>query len=128
MGLIDNPTYAMLERALAFRDARQSVISSNVANANTPGYRSFDLVMGEQMGEPTPLSMQRTSAAHAAGDAGAGLGARTVRSDAPARLDGNNVSLDAELVRMMENRVMYNVAFELLDKWGGLTPLARDVR
>lgn len=129
MGLIENPTYSLLERALAYRNTRQGVIASNIANANTPGYRAFDAVLAEHLNSQKPVEMRRTQPGHLSPDAElAQSGAELVRSKAAPRLDGNNVSLDGEMLKLMENRLMHQVAFELLDKWGGLTPIAREVR
>ena len=53
---------------------------------------------------------------------------RLVRSSNPARLDGNNVSVDQELGKLLENRTMYEVGMELMDRWGSLKKIAREVR
>ena len=129
MGLIENPTYSLLERVLAYRNTRQGVIASNIANLSTPGYRAFDAVLAEQLGTHKSIEMRRTQSGHMSPDAELErAGAELVRSKAAPRLDGNNVSLDDEMLKLMENRLMHQVAFELLDKWGGLTPIAREVR
>jgi len=54
-------TFERVEGAMRFRVARQSVLSGNVANADTPGYRRFDLKVDELL-QDTPLS--RTDARH----------------------------------------------------------------
>ena len=127
MGLIPNPLSDVLEQVLAFHNERQRIISSNIANANTPGYRAFDAILQNRMGgviaprvnDPRHLSMNGGLE---------GIGADIVRSDAPTRLDGNNVSLEDEFIKLMDNRMRYQAIFELMDRWGGLTPIAREVR
>jgi flagellar basal-body rod protein FlgB len=128
MPIIENPTQELLERALAFRDARHTLIASNIANSNTPGFSAFDAVLREQLDGSRPLQLQQTSPQHLGGDELDRAGAEMVRSRTPARLDGNNVSLDEELVKLLENRTMYQAGFELLDRWASLTAVARDVR
>ena len=111
MPMIPDPTSKLIEQVLGFRNLRHDVIASNIANANTPGYKAFDLVLQKQMDETTPLDRSRL-----------------VRSREPARLDGNNVSLDQELRKLLENRTMYEVGMELMDRWGSLKKIAREVR
>ena len=55
-------------------------------------------------------------------------GSRLQKSRAPAGLDGNNVSLEQEFLKLSENGMLYQVTFELMDKWGGLNPIARETR
>ena len=112
MGLIDNPLSGLLERVLAHHTRRHSALASNIANASTPGYRAFDVVLRERL----------------TGDAPSPRDSRRVESDAAPRLDGNNVSLEEQFVKLAENRTMYQAAFELYDKWGGLSRLARETR
>jgi len=111
MPLIDNPTLKLLEHVLGFRDQRHDVIAANIANANTPGYKPFDLVLDNA------LAPAGESAAH-----------RAVRVGGAARLDGNSVSLDNEFVKLTENRMMYQAALELYDRWAGLNGIAREIR
>lgn len=129
MGLIPNPLSSVLEGILAYQDRRHDVISGNIANANTPGYRAFDLVLKGSMDQMQPLEARRSQAGHLSMDERLDrLGARVMRSEAPGRLDGNNVSMEQEFVKLMENRMRYNAAFELMDRWGSLMPLARETR
>jgi len=78
--------------------ARQKLVASNVANADTPGYKTQDidfqfefmsLVNGEQ---PQTIQAQ-------------GLKVKT---------DGNNVDLDREARLLAENAMRFNVASTLL--------------
>ncbi len=129
VSLIPDATADLVARVMAYQNARHTAIAANVANANTPGYTAFDLVLAEAKGEAAPLALTRTDPRHLAPDAGlASAGARVERSRAAPRLDGNNVELDAELVRLTENRVMYQAALELYDRWQALRGVARDVR
>ena len=129
MPLIADPLGTLLKQVLAFRNLRHDTIASNIANANTPGYKAFDVVLREQVNGMKPLEPTKSHSRHMSMDAADGSqGVRVVRSREPARLDGNNVSLDQELAKLMENRAMYQVGMELLDRWGNLKPVARDVR
>ncbi len=88
---------AALGRQLNNAVAKQTVAASNLANLDTPGYRtrdvSFDDALSSELGE-----VRRTSAAHlsAGPDDGAPVEARGLAS----RRDGNNVQLDRELLAL----------------------------
>ncbi len=129
MGLIRDPLKPLLDRALAFQSLRQSVIASNIANANTPGFKAFDLVLRDRLEGLKPLQPTRSHPLHmSASESLNRLGAEVVRSRAAARPDGNNVSLDQEMLKLMENRMRYVATFELMDRWGALGRYAREVR
>jgi flagellar basal-body rod protein FlgB len=129
MELIPNPLKTALERVLGFHDARHEVIASNLANANTPGYTAFDLVLRERLGESGPLAPARSDARHLAESPELeAAGARRVASREPARLDGNNVYLEQEFTRLVDNRMRYQALVELLDRWNGLGSIARELR
>ena len=132
MGLIRDPLAEALERVTSFRDLRQSAISANIANASTPGYRAFDLVLRgalDDAGGARPLAPRRTDARHLVADGGlAALGVEVERSRAPARLDGNNVVLEQELLRLLSNRMHYLASVELMDRWKNLSAIARTLR
>jgi flagellar basal-body rod protein FlgB len=129
MPLIDNPTAARLERVLAYHNERHDVLASNVANASTPGYRGFDLVLRKELDAGGSLEPRRSDPRHQSLDQKLSrIPAELERSNAPARLDGNNVSLEQEFLRMLENRVRYETGMELLDRWKALGRIAREVR
>src|ERR1017187_348240 len=86
-----------LERYLDLLSARQKLVSSNIANADTPGYRTQDIDFQSEFqnavaGTPNILAV-------------AGL---------PVKNDGNNVSLDRESRLLAENALRFNVASSLL--------------
>ena len=49
---------------LNFRGERQKVISSNIANVNTPEYKTKDLVFSEELKEQNILKLKRTTNNH----------------------------------------------------------------
>ncbi len=129
MGLIPNPLSTVLEKTLEFHNERQKVIASNIANANTPGYRAFDVVLRDRFDQQSGVAPAQSNPRHLTADGNLDrVGARVLRSDAAPRLDGNNVSLEDEFVKLMDNRMRYQAIFELMDRWGALNPIAREVR
>ncbi len=128
MGLIDNPLSSVLEKVLAHHSLRHDVIASNIANANTPGYTAFDLALRSRLDEAAPLLVRTSDSRHMSSERLDESGSLLQKSRAPAGLDGNNVSLEQEFLKLSENGMLYQVTFELMDKWGGLNPIARETR
>ena len=86
-----------LEHYMDLLSARQKLVASNIANADTPGYHTEDIDFQTEFrnaisGAPNVMDV-------------AGL---------PMRNDGNNVSLDRELRLLAENALRFNVAANLL--------------
>ena len=78
--------------------ARQKLVASNIANVDTPGYKTKDIDFQfeflSQMGDGTPNLVEAP-----------GL---TVKND------GNNVSLDRESRLLAENALRFNLASSLM--------------
>lgn len=128
MGMFPDALTPLFERALAHQQLRHTVIASNIANANTPGFTAFDVVLRSRLAD-APLEPIRTDPRHLSASAELdSIGAQVIRSHAPARVDGNNVSLEQELIRMTENRMRYQATVELMERWGVMKRYARETR
>jgi flagellar basal-body rod protein FlgB len=129
MPLIDNPTADLLKRVATYHNVRQGSIASNIANANTPGYRSFDVVLNDRLSSAARLEPHKTNPRHLALDDQLDrIGADIERSRRPGRLDGNNVSIEDETLKLTHNRLMYSTGMELLERWNSLSRIAREIR
>lgn len=106
------------QHALALRHKRQEVLSANVANADTPGFkaRDFDFAGALQQAQSNQggLSLQRTHAGHIAGGLRGGAGPELLYRvpDQPS-LDGNTVDMDRERVQFADNSVRYQAALTM---------------
>ena len=81
--------------------ARQRLVASNIANADTPGYRTKDIQFQAEF-------------LNAAGRT-AGVSPREVEVDnLPVKNDGNDVSLDRESRLLAENALRFQVASNLM--------------
>jgi flagellar basal-body rod protein FlgB len=83
---------------LTYLARRQEVVASNIANADTPGYKTRDI---EMPGDFTSVFAQFTPMATET----AGLATHN---------DGNNVSIDRESRLLAENDIRFNLATQLL--------------
>lgn len=96
-----DPVQANLERYMDLLGSRQKLVASNIANANTPGYRTKDLDFHFEF-----LSQS------AAGEAGQ---PHIIEPDGlTGRNDGNNVSMDREARLLAENTMRFNFASQLM--------------
>lgn len=86
-----------LERYMDLLSARQKVVASNIANADTPGFKTRDIDFQSEL--------RAASGGHPFSVEVAGL---------PVKNDGNNVSLDREARLLAENAIRFNLASNLL--------------
>ncbi|MGD1035642.1 MAG: flagellar basal body rod protein FlgB [Roseiarcus sp.] len=90
--------------------ARQSLIASNVANANTPGYRAVDLQPFSAVLDSTQVSMVTTNPAHMTPTQDELASARVVESDSSHEtLSGNSVSLEQEMIKLGDVNRAYSM-------------------
>lgn len=119
--------------ALRLRAYRQQVITANIANADTPGYKArdfdFSQVLSRAVGQAdmagpvanpvTDVALARTSPRHLAGQAAPNTGLPgpaelLYRVPQQPSLDGNTVELDAERVKFADNAVHYQAGLTVL--------------
>lgn len=85
---------------------RHKVLSQNVANVNTPGYHKLDVSFDAALNKHLQLH----------GDNGVCRVAPEIVEDtlSPARLDGNNVDIDAEMMRLNKNTLLNNTYLQIV--------------
>ena len=111
-------TMQLLQRNMDLRSARQRVISSNLANEETPGYRASDLNFMDQLKSAQqghlPVTLAVTQSSHIGPRGPQGVQAVTgTLSEVPAGdlpLDANSVNLELEMAKLSDNAMQYNAA------------------
>ncbi len=93
---------ATLPQAMRQRMARESVLATNIANADTPGYRRRDLSFDGMLGEAR-ARLERTHARHLPAASGDPSRARIEVGPRGTRPDRNGVDLEQELVAAHRN-------------------------
>lgn len=98
---------------LNFRGERQKVISSNIANINTPNYKTKDLVFDEMLNKAQvpSLELAKTNANHlnAVVNNNALQNPKLVQvKGLQEQNDGNNVNLDSQMSEMSKNKVLFD--------------------
>jgi flagellar basal-body rod protein FlgB len=92
-----DPIAGRIERYMDLLSARQKLVASNIANADTPGYRTQDIDFQAEFqnavgGPPRPTGVM-------------GLAVKN---------DGNDVSVDRESRLLSENALRFNLASNLM--------------
>jgi flagellar basal-body rod protein FlgB len=115
MSLTNTPQLHLLERYLDLTAERQGLLSANIANIDTPGYRTRDIdfhgelsraMDSEETGRTEPM-------------------VREV-SGLIARPDGNNVSVDREGLLLSQVQLQFDAASELVKEQFKILNMAID--
>jgi flagellar basal-body rod protein FlgB len=119
-GLFD-VTLSRLQRALNFRSAQHQALSANVANADTPHYKAFEVAVEEELRKLRPdgtrLTMAQTQAAHLPLNQRADGQVTLHKAAAPAfslRADGNTVDVDKTMGDLAQNALKYKTSAQLV--------------
>jgi len=120
-GLFDG-TMSLLQRTLNLRSAQHRALSANIANADTPRYRSFEVAVEEELRKLRPdgrrLEMVRTQTPHMPLPIDTAANRVRLRAAAvPAfslRADGNTVDMDRAMGDLAENTLQYKTSAQLL--------------
>ncbi len=119
------PLFAALTKRMSWLTARQTVLAENVANANTPGYVAKDLkeldfksLIGKTKSFG-PLQLAATEPGHIA-PAVATTPAQVVTAADDQSLDGNGVSLEAQMMKVSTNASDYALVTSLYKQNIGL--------
>ncbi len=112
------PSYVTdtLYTQMYFRDQRQKIIANNIANANTPGYKTKDSVFLQAIKtdyHQTPLAMRITHPRHIPSDitpiAKKNYHIQTFNvKGLVEQNDGNNVNLDKQMSESSKNSMLFN--------------------
>ena len=113
-----------MSKSLDLMSSRQSVISSNIGNLDTPGFKASEIdfqgQLREALGSKGQLPLQATNEKHF-GPKTSNIGSMTAdpfEEDDAAKSNGNNVDVDKEMAKMAENQIFYNAVIQLMMKRG----------
>jgi len=113
---------ALLERGLDALWKRNEVISNNIANIDTPGYKAnkveFESLLAEALAKGT-IQGKTTRNKHIQIGAGSLDDVRPVvkrSNNTTMRMDGNNVDIDQEMVDLARNSIQYQALIQKVSK------------
>ena len=128
---VNDKTLNSLTTALNFREMRQKLISSNVANANTPGFKAkkldFEEALARALDVDGQMQMNVTDGKHHNVENGGFNNLDPEVYDNPNGVvseSGNTVDVEAEMATMAENKLMYDALVQLINKKMGLMKYA----
>ena len=124
------PTHSLFEGAISTLQKtlnrgslRHRVLTSNIANIDTPNYKAFEVVMEDVRrktgGTSGSLELVRTGPRHLNGRRHTSGDVQIKASNPPAfnlRADGNTVDLDRTMGKLAENTILYRTAAQLIKK------------
>ncbi len=109
------------QTALTLRAARQELIASNIANADTPNYKARDINFASALqsamagtGEKMPLAS--TAPNHLQGATGGSVMGAPVLYRKPLQpsADGNTVDMDVERAQFADNALRYEASLKFV--------------
>jgi flagellar basal-body rod protein FlgB len=129
--MLSNGVSSALEETIAFAERRHSILAGNLANMDTPGYKTRDLSVSDfqeslqqmlvaERAPPSPLSPGE-AVPHSPGGKGSPSIAREqaiqeVR-DASTQIlyhDGSNDNLETQITEIAKNQTMHSTAIAIL--------------
>ena len=119
-----NSSDALKMESLNQRLTRQHVITSNIANSETPGYRSLGYDFEKQLqavadgGDPFPMkatSSKHFMNGHTEADGTIYPDVYVVPTESVGQ-DGNTVDMDQEMGKLSKNQILYRATVELINR------------
>ncbi|SON56206.1 putative proximal rod protein [Hartmannibacter diazotrophicus] len=134
MAFNDLPLFRAMREKMMFHEARQQVLSENIANAATPGYQAEDIDqpdffrmvassanMSEGSLRPTVTSERHISSASIGGD---GEFRKKTVEGYEVTPDGNGVVLEEQMMKVTNNQMDYQMAASLYQRSLGILKTA----
>ncbi len=130
--LFDSSSLPVLEQVVNFTEARHGVLAGNIANLDTPGYRSRDLSTEEFQTRLRDAVESRQRSAESSRAPYPNLGGPKIESGSPRRQinnqlatvtdtvkgmlrhDDNNSSLEVQVSEIAKNQAQHNLALSLM--------------
>ncbi len=112
-----------LSIAMRLRAIKHDVISSNIANINTPNYRcknlDFEKEFNKILTPDSKLKLETTNSKHISlSNKSSGLNSVKIEECNSTVIgnDNNNVDLDREMAKMAKNQLLYNSYIQIFTK------------
>ena len=122
MAISFDKAFGIHQYTIGARSARAEVLSANIANADTPGYKARDLDFSAaleqaQSGIESGFSLATSNERHIASTLSSGLtsSVKYRNPDQPDTGDGNSVDVQRERSAFLENGLEYQASLEFLN-------------
>ena len=122
MAISFDKAFGIHQYTIGARSARAEVISANLANADTPGYKARDLDFSSALAEASNqmqsgVSLDRSDSRHIAASSSSSI-AGSLKYRVPTQPDtgdGNTVDIQQERTDFLENGLQYQASLEFLN-------------
>ena len=122
MAISFDKAFGIHQYTIGARAARAEVLSANIANADTPGYKAKDLdfsaaLQQAQSGMESGFSLATSNERHISSTLSSGLtsSVKYRNPDQPDTGDGNSVDVQRERSAFLENGLEYQASLEFLN-------------
>jgi flagellar basal-body rod protein FlgB len=120
-----DPTIGALNTSLNLRLMNENIISSNIANADTPNYKAktmeFEGALRDALGVGNRLPAEASDPEHIVHHATDPVEPEIYEDpNGVESLDGNTVDRAAEMSKLAENQLLYDASVEMLKKKLGM--------
>ena len=120
MAISFDKAFGIHQYTIGARSQRAEVLAENIANADTPGYKSrdvdFSALLGQaQSGQSAAVNLSRTDEQHIAGGSSLDTSImyrNPIQADTG---DGNSVDINQERTACMQNSIEYQTSLEFLN-------------
>ncbi len=124
---VNDKTLQALAAATKFREMRQEIITSNIANADVPGYKAkrldFEKALARALDVDGELTMKVDDTKHFNVGGGGFQNLQPELYEDPNGVvseNGNTVDVQDEMTMQAENKIMYDALVQLMNKKLGL--------
>ncbi len=124
MAISFEKAFGIHPQAIKLRTERSEVLASNIANADTPGYKAKDFDFQQALAgarKNYTTSLERTNDKHIAVSSQMNDGLQYRIPNQPDTGDGNTVELQAERNEFLQNQLRFNASVQFMtDRITGL--------
>ncbi len=114
LDIFSSPILQGMEKALDGSALRQKAIAANIANVDTPGYKSIEVSFADQLRDYLKkpgevVRLRTTHQRHIQINNASTIKEFVIRQEnTQVRNDGNNVDIDREIVKLTSNEIYYD--------------------
>ncbi len=120
IGLFD-----LAEKRLAWTAQRQSVLATNIANANTPAFQARDVQsFSNILAGAISVTPVQTQSGHMAGTTAPGLASLITDPPKARAIDGNTVTIDEQLSKVADTESTQSLVTGIWKKYVGMFSMA----
>ncbi len=111
-------TFKMIEKSLDVSSKRHNLVTGNIANMDTMGYKPQDLdfnkTLNNAMGKKEPEYLDKTHYKHLSGNDENSFAMKGENSEDVDIYHLDSVNIDTQMMNLMENNIKYRATTEML--------------